>query len=612
MLPLYPHTTTHSAWRSPHRPVFTTYTPISYQTPVLGPFTPSIHSNFSLTDDSDEEEFLLRAALERKQRERLARQQLRHQQLEQQRLIEQQRQIEQQHYEALLRKERARQLMVAQAQAKEQLQARQEAIQRYNRAQLNKQQYQAAALKAILFQQVHQAQQEQDAARDRARVQALAEAKRQAALERFTHDQDDGENSDDEFLNPFGNLLEALFLQNQKRTQSQGDTYPSKRRQQTCICQQQDETQAQTRKDRVVEQESKAAEKLKEDPLKKQHDEHEELFATLPAILSFVEGIFGGEDRRPYSQQGCAQSSLSNKAGSSSCAFKDSNICCQRNTTAADAGTKVTPATDNSAHSSSQSSPEIRAADILLQRQQRAQQHILSLQQKHSSLNLIDSALDSFARDLSEALRSSTASSSTLEETKKTVLSAEENVSKAMFQIDSVESEGDLSVRQRRKELIKKSQDLLEIVDKYKNQGANTGKKVARSSSFEVEPELEVSEENAEVIMQQETAAKPAGAVEPLSLPESLTQEVQHEVAGDDEDEVVEPYTVTESVPFSSVESATVQDDSEQTPSMAKTTTAVDESFESRSSPYLTEKTTVEEEEESEQAHDDYDILPEF
>ncbi|KAG0220736.1 hypothetical protein B0O80DRAFT_454065 [Mortierella sp. GBAus27b] len=535
MYSFYPHTT-YSVRRRPApasapapAPAFHAYT--SFQAPVYSPFSfsPAHQEDISLYDDTDEEELLLRAALERKQRERLARQQIR-QQLEL-------RQREQQRHEELLRRERARQL--AQAQAQAQYQAEQEAIQRYKRAQLIRQQQQqqqqqrqqeAAIVEALVLQHVREAQKEEEA---RARAKANKEG-------------------DDDALS---DLLEALFFpQAHKRTQPQEDNYPCKRRHQVCVPQKQQQQQQQQQAKVQVNAASATAKKQQEQQPPKVQNEHKkagglnhELYESLPAILSFVEALFGEED------------SSSNQAESSKVQTKGN----QASTASAGAS-----APRGSWSSPSSSSPDLRAADILRQRQQVQEQQTRTLQEKHSELNMIESALDSFAHDLTDVLDSVdtvTAESEVetqKESNKRIVLSAEENISKAMLQVDSVDSDGDLSVRQRRRELIKKSQDLLDRVDEYKTQRLNTGKKVVR----EVEPAsaeiqtlaghvdsaslLSADEtEVAQVIIVEpsEDEDEPDDRVHPLSEAEGSDVNDQ-EQGEEDEDEVIEPYSITEAL----------------------------------------------------------------
>jgi len=526
MYSFHPHTA-YTARRQ-HRPGFQTYT--TFQAPVHDAFTSSFQPDLTLNDDTDEEEILLRAALERKQRERLARQQIR-QQLQRQ---------EQERYEALLQQERARQLAIAQAQA--QYQAEQEAIQRFKKAQWireqKQQQQQTAFIEALVRQQARAAQQqkqeEEKAAYCRARAQAIANAERQAcpSAARPTKDGEDPET--------LSRLLEVLFFpQQEKRHQPQEESYPCKRRHQACVPQQLRPQDEKAKKDQA-EQEAKAKKAL--DDQKKATTPEQEFQDALPTILSFVEALFGG-DHEPTSKAEAPRASTS--TGSKN--VRDS---------------VSTPA----GPSPSSSSPELRATDILRQRQQQQQQQTMTLQQKHSELNMIESALDSFSRDLTDVL-----DNMVTESNKRIVLSAEENISKAMLQIDSIESDGNLSVRQRRKELIKKSQDMLDLVDTYKNQQLNTGKKVVRSDEAEAETEAETNSqsspeslvENEAEVVERETvqSEEPADSdVDPL--PTDLSAAYDRDE--NDEDEVIEPYSITEapSTPLVA-ESTTVQDATE-------------------------------------------------
>ncbi|KAF9360252.1 hypothetical protein BGX26_010053 [Mortierella sp. AD094] len=598
MYSFYP-STAYSSGRQ-QRPVFTSYAP-SIQTPL---FYPIAQSDFSLNDSSDEEELLLRAALERKQRQRLARQQHRQQQqFAQQILIDQQRQIEQQRYETLLKKERARQLAIAQAQA--QYEAEQEATMRYRRAQLIKEKYQrqqSSVLEALVLQGIRQAQQEQESSRihshiqaqARAKSQAIAEAKKQAAALVSVTNGDSDEDSDED-LNSLDALLGALFFPRQKRSQPQEENYPCKRRHQQRLFQQQQAQEQEKADKKRVEQEAKAKQELQQEKQKQALAPLDEVYAALPAVLAFVEAVFGGENET--SSQGCSRKN--NASGSSDCR---SNGHCKRNTTAATAATAAKSA--SATPSSSESSPELKAAEILRQRQRQQEERSQTLQQKHSELNLIESALDSFSRDLTEALEGVAT-----EENKKVVLSAEDSVSKAMFQIDSVQSDGDLSVRQRRKELIKKSQDMLDLVDKFKNLESNTGKKVDRNTDVEASALDESSESDSEVV-DQEMEVEPADAVDSLPEVQSFAQDQDRVV----EDEDVEPYNVAVTASSPSV---TVQDDSEHSPSepisvateakQTETEAVADDEREEEVAPEEPKSTEV-----AESAHDDYEIVSEF
>ncbi|KAF9299129.1 hypothetical protein BGZ91_010027, partial [Linnemannia elongata] len=155
-----------------------------------------------------------------------------------------------------------------------------------------------------------------------------------------------------------------------------------------------------------------------------------------------------------------------------------------KSTTSTPAPTKVAeskPAVEAkpaSTPSSTHSSPELRAADILQQRQQRQREHDISVEEKHTTLNQIAATLDDLSRELDEIVAGHV-------ENKKQILQTEENLTKAMVRIDSVESDGEVSVRRRRKELIKKSQTLLDVVDEFK----------ARSTASDATPTITATTE---------------------------------------------------------------------------------------------------------------------
>ncbi|KAF9992131.1 hypothetical protein BGZ80_008700, partial [Entomortierella chlamydospora] len=79
---------------------------------------------------------------------------------------------------------------------------------------------------------------------------------------------------------------------------------------------------------------------------------------------------------------------------------------------------------------------------------------------------------------------------------KKQILMTEESLTKTMLKLDSVQSNGDASVRKHRKALIKKSQSLLDLVDEFK---ARSIKKDEGPSKTETEVEPEVEDEAAEL-----------------------------------------------------------------------------------------------------------------
>ncbi|KAF9926114.1 hypothetical protein FBU30_004258 [Linnemannia zychae] len=618
---------------------FYTSTRGSYQrAPLSSSFSYPIHTpntsylnTFSTVNEIDEEEFLLRSALERKQHERLARRQY-HQQ--QQAQLEHLRQLE---YENLLRIERERQQAAAAAAL---AQAEQEALLKYQRRQLQKQQQQqrVAAYEALILQR----QQQQAVARYHTQAQAaarshklaIAEAKRrQQHQQQFqfifqhTSDNDEVETESEDDEDSLNNLLEALFFPHQKRPQPRKeDKYPCKRHQQ---CHQE--------KDQGIKRVKQAANE-KEKELKKQSEhetasktkptadsavqEQESLLVALPEILTFIDALFGGGSQTPQT---------SSKAESSSFPSKRSG--CR-----ASASCTSTTASESTSGPSS-ATADSRASDILQARSQRQDQTTQSLHQKHSSLNVIESSLDSFAYDLNEALDSSVA---TEDYKRKIVLAAEESVSKAMIEIDSVDSDGDLSVRQRRKELIKKSQDLLERVDGWKSRESNTGKKVLRnipvssitndeseaeataSASFTAASAKAETSKDSEVIVLEAGAEKEiieeANEGEPADVVDALpdTNDVPIEDNNEGDDENVQPYNVTIASVSSPSESVTVQeDDKEESTNVAvndviESAVAVDEDTQVEKDVTVKDKEVKVTSTSSESGHDDFEIVPEF
>ncbi|KAF9090604.1 hypothetical protein BGX23_005865 [Mortierella sp. AD031] len=189
---------------------------------------------------------------------------------------------------------------------------------------------------------------------------------------------------------------------------------------------------------------------------------------------------------------------------------------------------KATEPNPASTPSSTHSSPELRAADILKERQQRQREHKISIEEKHSTLNQIDSVLDDLSRELDEVIAGQI-------ENKKQILQTEENLTKAMFRIDSVESDGEVSVRRRRKELIKKSQALLDLVDEFKarNVAATAiATKPVEPAEETVEPETDASSAENDVEMTEVAPEAPAAETEvesttATSKPAESTEEEQ-------------------------------------------------------------------------------------
>ncbi|KAF9382541.1 hypothetical protein CPB97_007106 [Podila verticillata] len=455
-----------------------------------------------LDDDTDEEEQLLRAALERKKQERQARQQYRRR-LE----LEQQRQ-----YQALLLRERQyqqEQQAIARAKYEEQ-----EAIRLYKRElraqELKRQQ---DAFEAHVFQNLRQVELQQRKAAIARASQAHAQPRQLIAFVQEKPSSDEEDEDEDEAL---GALFQHLLAPLAKRTIVQEQTYPCKRRQQ-CIERKHEEKRAEA----VVEKEREAKKQDQAQASSSKSQDQDVAYIDLPTLLEAVFGI-PSQTSLP-STSGCKKPD----ASTSGCKPESKATACAARRGACFA--KAAP-------SSSESSPELRASDVLRQRQQRQQQQNQTLQQKHSELNLIESSLDELSRELTHSL-------SIYEETdevkRQVVLATEENVTKNMFKIDSVESDGDLSVRQRRKELIKKSQDLLETVDGYKKKESNTGKQVTKDVT---EASSAPSESPAPEIETREST------VESVVTAESVIDVDIEEVESKTEDDEVQPYVVSDVV----------------------------------------------------------------
>ncbi|KAF9371888.1 hypothetical protein CPC16_002781 [Podila verticillata] len=466
-----------------------------------------------LDDDTDEEEQLLRAALERKKQERQARQQYRGQlELEQQRQqyrrqleLEQQRQ-----YQALLLRERRyqqEQQAIARAKYEEQ-----EAIRLYKRElraqELKRQQ---DAFEAHVLQNLRQVELQQRKAAIARASQAHAQPRQLIAFVQEKSSSDEEDEDEDEAL---GALFQHLLAPLAKRTLVQEQAYPCKRRQQ-CIERKHEEKRAEA----VVEKEKEAKKQDQTQASSRKSQDQGVAYIDLSTLLEAVFGV-SAQTSSP-STSGCNEPD----ASTSGCKPESKATACAARQGACFA--KAAP-------SSSESSPELRASDILRQRQQRQQQQNQTLQQKHSELNLIESSLDELSRELNHSL-------SIYEETdevkRQVVLATEENVTKIMFKIDSVESDGDLSVRQRRKELIKKSQDLLETVDGYKKKESNTGKQVTKDVT---EASSAPSESPASEVETREST------VESVVTAESVIDIDTEEVESETEDEDIQPYVVSQ------------------------------------------------------------------
>ncbi|KAG0033111.1 hypothetical protein BGZ81_009326 [Podila clonocystis] len=473
-------------------------------------FTPSSRSTLFgqsyLDDDTDEEEQLLRAALERKRQEKQARQQYRHQlQHEQQR----------QYAALMLREQQYQQEQQAIARAK--YEAEQDAIRRYKhelRAQELKRQEQDAWESHVF----HSLRQQQLESQRKATARAIAthQAQQRQVIafvqEKSSSDQED----EDEAL---GALFQHLLAPRVKRTLVQEQPYPCKKH-----------AQAVATAEKQKEVKSRETQK-KQDQASPRESDQDVAYIDLPTLLEAVFGVPVQGNSSP-SSSGCKKPASSNP----SCNPEAKSTAC-----AARRGACFVKTTNPS---TSESSPELRASDVLRQRQQRQQQQSQTLQQKHSELNLIESALDELSRELTHSLSIYEEKD---ESKRQVVLATEENVTKAMFKIDSVDSEGDLSVRQRRKELIKKSQDLLETVDEYKKKESNTGKQVAKSMTEESTSGQSESESPVPGVEETRESTAESDTAESVVLDEEVqVEEVEVEDAEGEED--VMPYVVSDVV----------------------------------------------------------------
>ncbi|KAG0358466.1 hypothetical protein BG005_002308 [Podila minutissima] len=499
-----------------HQPTQFQFQPnVSFDYDTFAPSSrPTFFAQSQLDDDTDEEEQLLRAALERKRQEKQARQQYRHQlQLEQQR-----------QYAALMLREQYQQEQQAITQAK--YEAEQEAIRRYKcelRAQELKRQEQDA-WESLAFQNLRQHQIESQR-KARARAVAAHQAQQRQVIAFVQERPSSDEEAEGEAL---GALFQHLLSPLAKRTLVQEQSYPCKRRQQ---CERKEVKHAQAAAAAEKEKEAKAKEaQKKQDQAQASLSKHDQDIAYID-LSTLLEAVFG------------VPVQISSSPSSSGCKKLDTPA----SKTTACAARRGACFAKTANPSTSDSSPELRASDVLRQRQQRQQQQHQTLQQKHSELNLIESTLDELSRELTHSL-------SIYEETdevkRQAVLATEENVTKAMFKIDSVESEGDLSVRQRRKELIKKSQDLLETVDEYKKKESNTGKQVAKNAD-ESASGLSESESPAPEVEETSESTVESDTAESVDLDE----EVQAEEA-EEEEEYVQPYVVSDTVPQEKDETA--------------------------------------------------------
>ncbi|KAK3810815.1 MAG: hypothetical protein J3Q66DRAFT_350282 [Benniella sp.] len=492
---------------------------------MFSPYPPTTNavSYGSFADDldsPDEEEQLLIAALERKRQQKLARQQLLEQQRQQQ-LIEQE----------LARRRRAQAI----AQAK--YEAEQEAL----RQQRRRQQQEQAALEHLFLQRLHQQQVEEqrrrEAAKQVAAARALAEAKKLEQLKKEQEQQkkqqqvaaqaaapsrkneDEEMNDAKEESDPLSDLLTALFFPHAhlKRQQSQEQQYPSKRRHQEQEQEKAQKAKEQKELEAKQQQEKETAAKSAEAKVdSKDGDLISEYFQVHPDIKSIVEAVLGAKIETPKPKN----AKVTDKPAPTT----------ETSTPKVAIEIKEAPITA----SSTNSSPELLAADILKQRRDRLQEQqteekeekkqVDPIQEKHSELNSIGTTLDDLSRELDMILIGTI-------ENKKQILMTEENLTKTMLRLDSVLSEGDASIRKHRKELIKKSQALLDLVDEYKSRDASAAVKNSEAKSVAVEAEAEAESES-----KPESEHEPEHEIDTLSISdmESLPDTTENDNSNED------------------------------------------------------------------------------
>ncbi|KAG0226775.1 hypothetical protein BGW42_003427 [Actinomortierella wolfii] len=450
-------------------------------------------------EDSDEEERLLREALARKQQQRLARQRQLQLQREQERQREYERARAIAEYEAEQHRIRERQIRQEQLRRQREEAQRQAAIQEIFRRQL-----------AYQEEQERLRRQRAAAAEQAARAKAIAEAKRRRQEEEEEEEEEEqyaetqSEASSDAESEEGEDLLEdmfaSLFFPHLKRraTSRPRDQQPNKRVHRRARAEQKRIEQAKHEAAAKAEAEAKAkaeaeakakaeaeakakaeaeakaraaveakakaqAQAKKRRQVREQQKrqaiasdtEDEDLvhkyFAAFPEIKQFVETALGGKTQ-PIAACSPRKSHTAPKTATTSVSKKEAP--------AETPKIEAKPATPQSP--SPNSSPELRAADILRERQERQRQEEQAKESKHSELNKIELALDDLSNLLDRVVQG-------LVENKRQIYQVEEDVTKTMIRIDSVESNGDQSIRKRRKELIKKSQNLLDAIDNHKN-----------------------------------------------------------------------------------------------------------------------------------------------
>ncbi|KAF9438338.1 hypothetical protein BGZ76_008621, partial [Entomortierella beljakovae] len=374
-------------------------------------------------------------------------------------------------------------------------------------------------------------------------------------------DDEEEEEEEEEEEDPLSNLLNALFFPHSqlKRQQPQDQAYPCKRHRQQQQAEQKKRIELEKKKAQEAlkakqEQEEKAQKVLKAKQeqekaaaIKKAESEKDEdedfignYFLTFPDIKSMVEAALGAKAEVATSEK---------KPESPAIAAKPTE--------------KKT-----SAPSSAHSSPELFAADLLKKRQARKEQKPEQKveekeekpedqqQKKHSELNSINKSLEDLSHELDSIIAGTI-------ENKKQILLTEENLTKTMLRLDSVQSDGDMSIRNHRKQLIKKSQDLLDLVDEFK---ARDNKKTSTNDS---ESESEVEEDTAEL----DTLSVSEIESLPDTVEESTVEEPEEEVAESSKTTLSAPVQVeaTENMEVEpelshSTDSETSEDESEELP----------------------------------------------
>ncbi|KAI8352377.1 hypothetical protein B0O80DRAFT_454363 [Mortierella sp. GBAus27b] len=189
--------------------------------------------------------------------------------------------------------------------------------------------------------------------------------------------------------------------------------------------------------------------------------------------------------------------------------------------------------------SSTHSSPELRASDILKQRQERngqeapkeaetvqeeeAPKQVDAAQSRHAELDSIGSVLEGLSEELNQILAGAI-------ENKKQILMTEENLTKTMLRLDSVQSDGDASIRKHRKQLIKKSQDLLDLVDEFKQRETKAAAPATTADAAETTTTTTTTTTEDIVVEDQvaAAAAKPASALATVEEEEEEAEDDDH------------------------------------------------------------------------------------